>query len=1273
MSFRTRKWAARIEADLQLFGPKLTLTWAPQKAFKSTGATSYTATYYITKKMTCKPHSNKKKKIEVTFHDQCVHLTLRFVNDSLAAAWLALLKSAISPRETAVKTTNKGKDDMPKQHQWTNCGSYFKPAEPSDCSTQLWTLQWVWVGLRDFAGQVVYYETHKWHLVRRSLLVLAVDLRKAHDEDTKQRMCWWLHMIREQTREESCTVLVGTHCDKLCNSTATKELQEEALSRAQNALLAALNASFNGCDPKNLVADGKVFAVSSHTLHGIDNLATTLQTLLTDSTRMLVGRLMPGSYFELEKIALTLAQTTSMVTLKDLRAECERGSGTSAVSTSTQISSVERRKYLARNESAFTEALRYLHDSGTALWFEEVAPEYVFIRPQWLTKLFAMIEFQKHKGKCTLDRLSPQGHRMLVRQGLLRLDLLRLLWKHSQDEMDPDRTLSAADEQNLKSISLTKLVSLLCLFKVFREISWTKSPNVPAKGMAGWQESMVTEDTDKALAKASSISSASPSAVSAAEDKPVLPPILSPNQQRVVFVPCMLDAVWGRGFGKWWEPWYITPLSGQRVMAVRLEIGKCHYSGISLMPDILKGVLPHLDLAAEPILASDGLSMHSKVNGLDGDDTDSMATMMYMRCCQDGRFRVDVAVRRPLVSSKLTRVPLDEVTTDRLCKMVLAKGWYQLAETIREHSVTGKKLSTYDPEDIRVFYHISDDDMTRLMPAVKRWKAQGVPQQASDSVAASLQRMSQQLWLFVGAIAGALHKGVLPLCRWLVLSPPMIASRGLPMHDRPDVGWPFGEVSNARKCLLNLFCRRTNNCVDFRELFAAEQCELVGGHVQRQRIFRQVTFSQQERLLDAPTTVPSSHLTCPPNPPPAWGKELSRLPALPVNAKEISTSRPALGKQTSSLPSRPGLQKEPSRIPSAASANQTTKMVSPSSSPPPPPFLATSACPLSPSLSSAFSSRSPTGEVWLWPAPAVLDDQHDKMARKLWRWHFISRTHAVNDWVKFSSESSRQLNLILSHWASHTDNPPLRVENGDQQLSQVWLEFAAHKHVVDCVCFDNQHGGLLQISALAADGWIELCCLRTDNIEYPWKWNFDAAVIGYMTVDLSTEYNTDSLVHCLIHLFARRIAYQSKKIVCLYIIHDLSFRGICYCMHCTHAQHHLPEQPNHGRMSLSINTREWSQVEEKISQSAPRVLPVPEGSLEWIRVKKKLHQSLPAAKLTRLERVQNPHTWRRFHQHVASRHDSDGGHIHFTRPGSAIQELWHYSKATESICNSKIG
>merc|ERR1719182_115346 len=88
------------------------------------------------------------------------------------------------------------------------------------------------------------------------------------------------------------------------------------------------------------------------------------------------------------------------------------------------------RRHLVKDDKAFEAALQYLNDSGTGMWFEDIIRGYIFIRPQWLTRLFAMIEMQKHKGKCTLQSTSPEGYDMLIRQGLLRVDLLQDLWKH---------------------------------------------------------------------------------------------------------------------------------------------------------------------------------------------------------------------------------------------------------------------------------------------------------------------------------------------------------------------------------------------------------------------------------------------------------------------------------------------------------------------------------------------------------------------------------------------------------------------------------------------------------------------------------------------------------------------------------------------------------------------------------------------------------------------------------------------------------------------------
>ena len=82
---------------------------------------------------------------------------------------------------------------------------------------------------------------------------------------------------------------------------------------------------------------------------------------------------------------------------------------------------------------------------------------------------------------------------------------------------------------------------------------------------------------------------------------------------------------------------------------------------------------------------------------------------------------------------------------------------------------------------------------------------------------------------------------------------------------------------------------------------------------------------------------------------------------------------------------------------------------------------------------------------------------------------------------------------------------------------------------------------------------------------------------------------------------------------------------------------------------------------------------VPKGSPEWRRVQRKISSSLPGAVLTRLERVQNPHTWEHFYRQCVTHHEEERCHIDFTRAGSAVKELWHASGAIDAICKSKIG
>ena len=201
-------------------------------------------------------------------------------------------------------------------------------------------------------------------------------------------MCWWLRMIRKRTRSadgriESCVVLVGTHKDKLCPKVTPTREQRERLRRAQGALITAIGSAFN-CGVSEVVANGEVFAVSSCNLDGIYTLAEKIQDLLTDPKSVtLVGKEQPATYFALDQVARELAEVKPMVTRAELRDACRTSNEIGSLGdSSNRLQDQWSRRYLVQDDGAYNAALRYLHDSGTSMWFEDVTREYVFIRPQ---------------------------------------------------------------------------------------------------------------------------------------------------------------------------------------------------------------------------------------------------------------------------------------------------------------------------------------------------------------------------------------------------------------------------------------------------------------------------------------------------------------------------------------------------------------------------------------------------------------------------------------------------------------------------------------------------------------------------------------------------------------------------------------------------------------------------------------------------------------------------------------------------------------------------
>merc|ERR1719201_2475768 len=146
---------------------------------------------------------------------------------------------------------------------------------------------------------------------------------------------------------------------------------------------------------------------------------------------------------------------------------------------------------------------------------------------------------------------------------------------------------------------------------------------------------------------------------------------------------------------------------------------------------------------------------------------------------------------------------------------------------------------------------------------------------------------------------------------------------------------------------------------------------------------------------------------------------------------------------------------------------------------------------------------------WTWPAAAALRDNGDDTAdKKRWCWRVFPGGNGVSKRTFFSEQSSHQLELVLSHWINHsTPVSTLRVERGDQQLTQVWRDLDQGGQEVEAICFDGRHGGLLQITAPTADGCVELCRVRKGaKTEYPRMWNCnDRAPAVYAREDVPKD------------------------------------------------------------------------------------------------------------------------------------------------------------------------
>ena len=192
----------------------------------------------------------------------------------------------------------------------------------------------------------MYYNTHKWFITRQSVLLLVVNLAKIMDEqqqqreETIQRACWWIRMIRKRTmsretgKTESRVLLVGTHID---------QLGQEKSEQAEQLLLKAIGEAFSRegapVGLAELVVDGRVYQVDSahDTLPGVDALRRRLHQVLVVDKVTLMGETLPTSYLQLEALLETAAAHKPVLSMDEIKQMAAQGAGAGAPTSSSKL------------------------------------------------------------------------------------------------------------------------------------------------------------------------------------------------------------------------------------------------------------------------------------------------------------------------------------------------------------------------------------------------------------------------------------------------------------------------------------------------------------------------------------------------------------------------------------------------------------------------------------------------------------------------------------------------------------------------------------------------------------------------------------------------------------------------------------------------------------------------------------------------------------------------------------------------------------------------
>ena len=251
------------------------------------------------------------------------------------------------------------------------------------------------VFLKDLSGDPSMADCHKIILTGNRLkVVLVVDLSRLHLPGTTKRMCWWLQVIRAKPGAPK-VVLVATHADKV---------PETWLEARKADLLRVVSSCCSG-DLADVLVDKRVWTVSCRTMEGIDELRDRLLTLCIKEH--VLKQEIPVKYLHLENMVRSLSREQELI---DWQSLCQLAN-----------------RSLHMSEKQMRCAMRYVHDLGTALWFDfvEGAEDVIFLRPEWLIALLMQVK------NMPLSNQPPALNNALyeLTLGKIALILLPHIWK----------------------------------------------------------------------------------------------------------------------------------------------------------------------------------------------------------------------------------------------------------------------------------------------------------------------------------------------------------------------------------------------------------------------------------------------------------------------------------------------------------------------------------------------------------------------------------------------------------------------------------------------------------------------------------------------------------------------------------------------------------------------------------------------------------------------------------------------------------------------------